>query len=381
MNFKSLIILAVVICQAYAILHGAVLGAGVKALAGAAILKFAKFALSKNDKSGFNSGFGGNKYGHGFGNGHHGYYGGQSYEQGPREYKNEVYSSKTYAVDGGYANSIHHGPYGHHGSYGHGAYGYPVAYGSYQFGGNVPQEYTGGKSLKKMNFKSLIILAVVICQAYAVFHGAVLGVGVKALAGAAILKFANFALSKNHKSGFNSGFGGKKYGHGFGNGYYSGPSYEQGPREYKNEVHSSKTYAVDGGYTNSIHHEPYGYGGYGYGSYGHGDHGYYGGPSYEQGPREYKNEVHSSKTYAVDGGYANSIHHEPYGYGSYGHGVYGYPHHADTTFFPNVRELLSILAVLPLGSCGAERSLFLCAAYSTHGFGHLCPQIDYQTFV
>ncbi|KAG1657855.1 hypothetical protein GQR58_023212 [Nymphon striatum] len=30
-------------------------------------------------------------------------------------------------------------------------------------------------------------------------------------------------------------------------------------------------------------------------------------------------------------------------------------HHADTTFFPNIRELLSILAVLPLGSCEAER--------------------------
>ncbi|KAG1678130.1 hypothetical protein GQR58_013533 [Nymphon striatum] len=29
-------------------------------------------------------------------------------------------------------------------------------------------------------------------------------------------------------------------------------------------------------------------------------------------------------------------------------------HHADTTFFPNVRELPSILAVLPLGSCEAE---------------------------
>jgi hypothetical protein len=34
-------------------------------------------------------------------------------------------------------------------------------------------------------------------------------------------------------------------------------------------------------------------------------------------------------------------------------------HHADATFFPNIRELLSILAVLPLGSCEAERS-FSC---------------------
>ncbi|KAG1664881.1 hypothetical protein GQR58_019633 [Nymphon striatum] len=32
-------------------------------------------------------------------------------------------------------------------------------------------------------------------------------------------------------------------------------------------------------------------------------------------------------------------------------------HHAETTFFPNVRELLSILAVLPLGSCEAERNV------------------------
>jgi hypothetical protein len=33
--------------------------------------------------------------------------------------------------------------------------------------------------------------------------------------------------------------------------------------------------------------------------------------------------------------------------------------HADTIFFPNVRELLKILAVLPIGSCEAERS-FSC---------------------
>ena len=33
--------------------------------------------------------------------------------------------------------------------------------------------------------------------------------------------------------------------------------------------------------------------------------------------------------------------------------------HADEIFFPNVRELLKILAVLPVGSTGAERS-FSC---------------------
>ncbi|KAG1649165.1 hypothetical protein GQR58_029246 [Nymphon striatum] len=37
-------------------------------------------------------------------------------------------------------------------------------------------------------------------------------------------------------------------------------------------------------------------------------------------------------------------------------------HHADTTFFPNVRELLSVLAVLPLGSCETERS-FSCQVF------------------
>jgi len=34
------------------------------------------------------------------------------------------------------------------------------------------------------------------------------------------------------------------------------------------------------------------------------------------------------------------------------------PSHADGIFFPNVRELLKILAVLPIGSTEAERSFF-----------------------
>ncbi|KAG1651011.1 repressor of the inhibitor of the protein kinase [Nymphon striatum] len=55
-------------------------------------------------------------------------------------------------------------------------------------------------------------------------------------------------------------------------------------------------------------------------------------------------------------------------------------HHADTTFFPNVRELLSILAVLPLGSCEAERSFscvrrihsWLRSSMSTDRLSDLC---------
>ncbi|KAG1657396.1 repressor of the inhibitor of the protein kinase [Nymphon striatum] len=55
-------------------------------------------------------------------------------------------------------------------------------------------------------------------------------------------------------------------------------------------------------------------------------------------------------------------------------------HHADTTFFPNVRELLSILAVLPLGSCEAEMSFscvrrihsWLRSSMSTDRLSDLC---------